>query len=189
MVSLIEGQRKSGRLPHSRDRHSGEHGPSAPLSVRWPRTILPRARANSHSSPEKLAANIQGCRGLSFLSGHTPTTMTEPTLRWPSRQRIELGRGLQSGSSYGSAVAPQHSGPPTQFELVVGIIKALGFVNSALGFFDQPQVTHSFSNLMDDVFDERDRQARAPIGTSSLPRNQPVEIELIVAVSSAPSSK
>jgi enamine deaminase RidA (YjgF/YER057c/UK114 family) len=63
------------------------------------------------------------------------------------------------------------------------IVKALGFVNSAPDFHDQPAVMHGFSDLMVEVFGaQRGQHARSAIGTSSLPNNQPVEIELIVAI-------
>ena len=62
------------------------------------------------------------------------------------------------------------------------IVKALGFVASAPGFTEQPKVMHGFSDLMVEVFGERGRHARSALGTSILPQDQPVEIELIVAV-------
>ncbi|BCB92112.1 hypothetical protein Psuf_094250 [Phytohabitans suffuscus] len=37
------------------------------------------------------------------------------------------------------------------------VVKALGFVNSAPGFFEQPAVMHGFSDLMTEVFGERGR--------------------------------
>jgi len=62
------------------------------------------------------------------------------------------------------------------------IIKALAFVNSAPDFHDQPSVVHGFSDLMVELFGVRGQHARSAIGTSNLPLNQPVEIELIVSV-------
>jgi enamine deaminase RidA (YjgF/YER057c/UK114 family) len=62
------------------------------------------------------------------------------------------------------------------------IVKALGFVNSAPGFYDQPAVMHGFSDLMVEAFGEGGVHSRSAIGTSILPNNQPVEIEMIVAV-------
>lgn len=62
------------------------------------------------------------------------------------------------------------------------LVKALGFVNSAPGFSEQPQVMHGFSDLMTELFGERGQHARSAIGTSALPLNQAVEIELIAAI-------
>jgi enamine deaminase RidA (YjgF/YER057c/UK114 family) len=64
------------------------------------------------------------------------------------------------------------------------IVKALGFVNSAPGFFEQPAAMHGFSDLMIELFGRNGLHARSAIGTSVLPMNQPIEIELIVALKS-----
>jgi enamine deaminase RidA (YjgF/YER057c/UK114 family) len=65
---------------------------------------------------------------------------------------------------------------------VVKIVKLLGFVNSAPGFCDQPYVMNGASNLLIDVFGDKGKHARSAIGTSDLPFNTPVEIELIIEI-------
>jgi enamine deaminase RidA (YjgF/YER057c/UK114 family) len=67
---------------------------------------------------------------------------------------------------------------------VVKIVKLLGFVNSAPGFSDQPYVMNGASNLLVEVFGESGKHARSAIGTSELPFDTPVEIELIVEIQS-----
>lgn len=65
------------------------------------------------------------------------------------------------------------------------ILKVLAFVNSADDFHEQPKVVHGFSDLMVEIFGEKGKHARSAIGTSNLPRNQPVEIEMIVKIKDA----
>jgi len=65
-------------------------------------------------------------------------------------------------------------------ERVDEIVKVLGFVNSAEDFYRQPEVMHGFTDFMIEVFGEKGRHARSAIGTSNLPNNQPVEVEMIV---------
>lgn len=60
------------------------------------------------------------------------------------------------------------------------IIKVFGLVNSAPDFHDQPAVIHGCSDLFVELFGERGRHARSAMGTSNLPDNQPVEIEMII---------
>lgn len=67
---------------------------------------------------------------------------------------------------------------------VVKIVKMLGFVNSAPGFADQPYVINGASNFLIEVFGDNGKHARSAIGTSDLPFHTPVEIELIVEISS-----
>lgn len=67
---------------------------------------------------------------------------------------------------------------------VVKVVKLLGFVNSAPGFSDQPYVINGASNLLVDLFEENGKHARSAIGTSELPFDTPVEIELIIEIES-----
>ncbi len=60
------------------------------------------------------------------------------------------------------------------------IVKLLGFVASAPGFDQHPAVINGGSELLIQLFGEDGRHARAAIGTSELPFNTPVEIEMIV---------
>lgn len=60
------------------------------------------------------------------------------------------------------------------------ILKLLAFVNSADDFHEQPAVVHGCSDLMIEIFGERGRHARSALGTSNLPLNQPVEIEMVL---------
>lgn len=65
-------------------------------------------------------------------------------------------------------------------ERVERIIKVLAFVNSADDFHDQPAVVHGCSDLLVEIFGERGKHVRSALGTSNLPLNQPVEIEMVV---------
>jgi enamine deaminase RidA (YjgF/YER057c/UK114 family) len=65
------------------------------------------------------------------------------------------------------------------------IIKVNGYVNSAPDFDRQPAVINGASELLEKVFGPRGRHARTSIGVSDLPGHIPVEIEMVVQVSSA----
>ncbi len=64
------------------------------------------------------------------------------------------------------------------------IVKLTGFVASAPDFTGQPQVVNGASELLLEVFGDAGRHARSAVGTAVLPLDAPVEIELIVEVSS-----
>jgi len=61
-------------------------------------------------------------------------------------------------------------------------VKLSGFVASASGFFDQPKVMNGASELMEQVFGETGKHARAAVGVNALPLNAAVEIEAIFAL-------
>jgi enamine deaminase RidA (YjgF/YER057c/UK114 family) len=65
---------------------------------------------------------------------------------------------------------------------IVRIIKLTGFVQSTSDFHQQPSVIDAASELMFDIFGEEGRHARSAIGVTALPRNAPVELEVIAAV-------
>jgi enamine deaminase RidA (YjgF/YER057c/UK114 family) len=65
---------------------------------------------------------------------------------------------------------------------IARILKVTGFVASAPGFNDQPKVLDAASFLLVDALGDAGRHARSAVGVAELPRNAPVEIEMIVAI-------
>lgn len=60
------------------------------------------------------------------------------------------------------------------------VVKVLAFVASSLDFYDQPKVVNAASQMLVDIFgEENGKGARSAIGTSVLPGNIPVEIEVL----------
>jgi enamine deaminase RidA (YjgF/YER057c/UK114 family) len=64
----------------------------------------------------------------------------------------------------------------------IKIVKLLGFVSSADDFYEQPSVIDAASDLLAELLGENGRHARSAIGTSVLPFNIPVEIEMIAEI-------
>jgi len=65
---------------------------------------------------------------------------------------------------------------------VVRVVKVVGFVASAPDFTAQPAVVNGASDLLGEVFGEAGAHARSAVGVAVLPRDAPVEVELIVEV-------
>jgi enamine deaminase RidA (YjgF/YER057c/UK114 family) len=65
---------------------------------------------------------------------------------------------------------------------IARIVKVTGFVASAPGFDGQPEVINGASELLIEVLGEAGRHARSAVGVAELPRNTPVEVELIAEV-------
>jgi enamine deaminase RidA (YjgF/YER057c/UK114 family) len=62
------------------------------------------------------------------------------------------------------------------------IVKVVVFVASTPDFTGQPAVANGASDLFGEVFGEAGRHARSAVGVASLPRDAPVEVELVVEV-------
>jgi enamine deaminase RidA (YjgF/YER057c/UK114 family) len=65
---------------------------------------------------------------------------------------------------------------------VRSVVKVVGFVASAPDFTGQPEVINGASELLGSVFGVVGRHARSAVGVAVLPRNAPVEVEVIVEV-------
>jgi enamine deaminase RidA (YjgF/YER057c/UK114 family) len=68
---------------------------------------------------------------------------------------------------------------------ITRIVKVTGFVASAPDFTDQPLVVNGASELLVEVFGDAGRHARSAVGVAALPRDTPVEVELIAEVAPA----
>jgi enamine deaminase RidA (YjgF/YER057c/UK114 family) len=62
-------------------------------------------------------------------------------------------------------------------------VKITGYVSSAHGFTEQPNVLNAASDFMFEIFGEVGRHTRAAVGVNVLPLNSPVELEFIFEVS------
>lgn len=67
-------------------------------------------------------------------------------------------------------------------DAVVRVVKVVGFVASAPGYNDQPVVINGASEFLGAVFGDAGVHARSAVGVSELPKNTPVEVEIIVEV-------
>ena len=65
---------------------------------------------------------------------------------------------------------------------IVRIVKLTGMVQCTDDFQHQPEVINGCSDLLTEVFGEKGKHARSAVGMVSLPRNIPVEIEMIVEI-------
>ena len=70
-------------------------------------------------------------------------------------------------------------------DAITRIVKVTGFVASAPDFTDQPLVVNGASELLVEVFGDAGRHARSAVGVAALPRDTPVEVELIAEVAPA----
>ena len=68
---------------------------------------------------------------------------------------------------------------------VVRVVKAVVFVASAPDFTAHPKVANGASELLGEVFGDAGKHARSAVGVTVLPLDVPVEVELVVEVSSS----
>ncbi len=137
------------------------------------------------AAPKPVAAYIPAVRtgNLIFISGQLPfkegqLTATGPV---PSKCSIEEAQAAARQCILnGLAVLGDQLGG--DFSRVVRIVRVGAFVQSDDGFTEQPKVANGGSELLQQLFGESGRHARAAVGTNALPLGASVEIELLVEV-------
>ena len=68
---------------------------------------------------------------------------------------------------------------------VASISKLVGFVASAPGFYEQPSVVNGASELVGEIFGDEGVHVRSAVGVAVLPKNAPVEVEMVVELRSS----
>jgi enamine deaminase RidA (YjgF/YER057c/UK114 family) len=62
------------------------------------------------------------------------------------------------------------------------IVKVVGFVASDPDFVGQPAVVNGASDVLGEIFGDAGVHARSAVGVAALPKDAPVEVEMIVEV-------
>lgn len=130
-----------------------------------------------------LAAYVPALRtgNLVYTAGQLPIVAGKllATGKVGAEVTIEQAQALAHQSAL-NTLAALHS--IVDLNQVVQIVKVVGFIASAPGFTQQAEVLNGASKLLQEVFGEPGRHARSAIGVSDLPKNAPVEVELIAEV-------
>lgn len=135
--------------------------------------------------PPKPVANyvpVVRVGNLLFLSGVLPSRDGQLIMTGKLGQELTIDQGKDASRVAvlnGLSIVKQEVG---SLNHVKRIVKMVGHIASASGFTDQPQVLNGASDLLVSVFGEAGRHARVAVGAAELPRQAPVEIELVVEV-------
>lgn len=135
--------------------------------------------------PPKPVANyvpVVRVGNLLFLSGVLPSRDGQLIMTGKLGQELTIDQGKDASRVAvlnGLSIVKQEVG---SLNHVKRIVKMVGHIASASGFTDQPQVLNGASDLLVSVFGDAGRHARVAVGAAELPRQAPVEIELVVEV-------
>jgi enamine deaminase RidA (YjgF/YER057c/UK114 family) len=108
--------------------------------------------------------------GALIATGSCPSPVSIEVAQECARQCVLNGLAVVADALGGS------------LDRVERIIRLGVFVNSVDGFTEQPKVANGASELLQQVFGERGRHARAAVGTNALPLGACVEVEMTVEV-------
>jgi len=138
-------------------------------------------------APQPVGSYVPACQAgdLVFVSGVLP--FQEGKILQPGKVGRELT--VEQGAENARiavinalAILQQEVGDLSR---ITRIVRLTGHVASAEGFVDQPAVINGASDFLVEVFGDNGRHARLALGAFELPLYAPIELELIVQVSSA----
>lgn len=107
--------------------------------------------------------------GAMIAKGSVPTPVSMEQARECARQCVINGLA-QAQAALGS------------IDRIRRVVRVGVFVACREGFGDQPKVANGASELLQEIFGESGRHARAAVGCSDLPLGAPVEVEFLFEV-------
>jgi enamine deaminase RidA (YjgF/YER057c/UK114 family) len=135
--------------------------------------------------PQPLATYVPAIQAgvFLFLSGVLPMRDGQLAFSGKLGRDLTAEQGMEAARLAllnGLAIARQELGT---LDRIKRVVKVVGYVASAEGFVQQPQVLNGASDLLVEIFGEAGRHVRVAVGAAELPRGAPVEIEIILAIS------
>ncbi|MCG2709101.1 MAG: RidA family protein [Thermodesulfovibrionales bacterium] len=136
-------------------------------------------------APKPLGSYVPLVRtgNLVFLSGMLPLVEGKLTREGRVGEKVTVDEAREDARTAAiNALAILKSNLGT-LNKIRRCVKITGYVSSAPGFTEQPNVLNAASDFMFEIFGEVGRHARAAVGVSVLPLNSPVELEFIFEIS------
>ncbi len=121
---------------------------------------------------------------LVFVSGQIPAVSGRVGIKGKLGRDLSIEQGQEAARTALLNVLAVIQHTTGTLDAIKRIIKLNGWVASAEGFNSQPKVVDGASLLLEEIFGEAGKHARAAIGVAELPLGAPVELELIVEVQS-----
>lgn len=137
-------------------------------------------------APQAMASYVvvQRVDDMLYFSGASPMKDGKPTMTGRLGAELTIEQGYDGAKQAAVLLLSQLKKAVGDLDNVEQIVKLFGIVASTDDFFEQPDVINGASELFEKVFGEKGKHARSAIGTSVLPWNLPVEVEMIVKVKS-----
>ena len=123
--------------------------------------------------------------GMLHISGQISFAEDGSLIKGRLGEDMDVDAGIAAARRCGIMLLAQMKAALGSLDRVERVVKLGVFVNSAGSFTDQPKVANGASELMEQVFGEIGRHARAAVGVPALPMGAAVEIDALVAVRAA----
>jgi enamine deaminase RidA (YjgF/YER057c/UK114 family) len=147
----------------------------AELGLELPPPMRPPAGARINFRQAQRSGN------LLYLSGNGPIVDGKPLVTGKVGADVTVEQAYEAARITTLNLLAAARAALGDLDRITRWVKALGMVNSAPGFGQQPQVLNGFSDLIVEIFGEEvGAHARSAVGMAELPWNICVEIEAIL---------
>ncbi len=136
-------------------------------------------------APKPVAAYVPSVRtgNLLYISGQVPFRDGQLLATGPVPSAVSIEQAQDAARQCVlNALAVLNDAVEGDLDRVRRIVRLGVFVASDPGFTDQPKVANGASELLQDIFGELGRHARAAVGSVALPLGATVEVEMIVEI-------
>jgi enamine deaminase RidA (YjgF/YER057c/UK114 family) len=135
-------------------------------------------------TPEPMAnyVTVRRSGNLLYTSGSSCFRDGKPLYQGKLGKDVTLEQGCEAARITVLNLLSMIKGEIGDLDRITRVVKLLGFVSSSHDFYQQPEVIDGASSFLVDVLEEKGKHARSALGTSVLPFNIPVEIEMIVEI-------
>ncbi|MDA8211341.1 MAG: RidA family protein [Clostridia bacterium] len=139
---------------------------------------------NLPPAPNPLAAYVPAVKvgGYVFTSGQIPLVNGQLEYKGKLGAEISVEQGYQAARVCALNCLSVIKAQIGSLDNIEKIVKVVGFVNSAPGFNQQPQVVNGASELFGEIFGEAGKHARSAVGVNELPIDAAVEVEVIAQI-------
>ncbi len=139
---------------------------------------------NLPPAPNPLAAYVPAVKvgGYVFTSGQIPLVNGQLEYKGKLGAEISVEQGYQAARVCALNCLSVIKAQIGSLDNIEKIVKVVGFVNSAPGFNQQPQVVNGASELFGEIFGEAGKHARSAVGVNELPIDAAVEVEVIAKI-------
>ena len=120
---------------------------------------------------------------LLFLSGQVPSENGALNIKGIVGQSVSVEQGKAAARICAlNLLAQAKAALGGDLGRVKRVVKLTGFVACGPDFLQHPEVINGASDLFVEVFGEAGRHARAAVGSASLPRGVPVEVDAVFEI-------
>ena len=147
-----------------------------------PETRLEELGIKLPETPAPAGAYVPATRAgnLVFTAGQLPLEAGQVTIRGKVGDTVGVDEAAEAARLCAMNALAAAATQTGSLGGISRIVKVTGFVASAPGFNDQPQVINGASHFLGEIFGDAGLHARSAVGVAELPMDAPVEIELVV---------